>query len=274
MSEIFGEKNATNKFDEEAISRYLKREHTLHIYGVANSSNNIAKELCQGGEGEGSVVIVKSQTAGRGRLGRSFLSSSENGLYMTITLRPKMPSCDCVNITVAGAVAVARAIEETSGVMCGVKWVNDIYINEKKCAGILTESSIDFENGGVRYAVIGIGVNLCPPKGGFAPEIQDIACGIFEENYPNGYKARLCAHIINSFFDIYENLDKGEFLQEYRERSVIIGKEVDVYVGDRVLSGTAVDIDENANLVVKGEDGELHTFNSGDARVRQSGAKI
>ena len=257
-------------FDERSILPHLKRKHKLHIYKNEGSSNTIAKALCQKGEGEGSVVVVESQSAGRGRLGRSFLSSSENGLYMTIILRPKIPAQYCVNITVAGAVAVSKAIEETSGVMTGIKWVNDIYINDKKCAGILTEASIDFEGNGLQYAVIGIGVNLCPPVGGFDPEIKEIACGVYEKEYPKGYKSILCAEIVNKFFDIYEHLDDKSYLDEYRSKSIIIGKDVDVYVGDEILSGIAVDIDANANLVVKDENGNLYTFGSGDARVRKA----
>ena len=260
----------SEEFDGYAISRHLKREHKLHIYKNECSSNTVAKSLCQNGEAEGSVVIVKSQSAGKGRLGRSFLSSSENGLYMTIVLRPKMLAKECVNITVACAVAVAKAIEGTSGVKTGIKWVNDIYINDKKCAGILTEASVDFESGGVQYAVVGIGVNLCPPEDGFDPEIKEIACGVYENEYPRGYKALLCAEIINNFFDVHEKLEDKKYLDEYKEKSIIIGKEVDVYVGENRLSGVAVDIDDNANLVVKDEDGRLHSFGSGEARVRKT----
>lgn len=260
-------------FDEYSISRHLKREHKLHLYKKESSSNIVAKALCQNGEREGSVVIVESQSSGRGRLGRSFLSSSENGLYMTIILRPKIPANECVNITVACAVAVARAIEETSGIMVGIKWVNDIYINEKKCAGILTEASVDFEGGGVQYVVVGIGVNLCPPVEGFDAEIKEIACGVYEKVCPSGYKSLLCAQIINKFFDIYECIDNKEYLSEYKSKSIIVGKEVDVYVGDNFISGTAVDIDENANLVVRDENGSLHTFGSGEARVRKANDK-
>ncbi len=260
-------------FDKHTIARHLKREHEICIYKKEGSSNSIAKNMASDGAPEGTVVIVESQTQGRGRLGRSFLSSSENGLYMSIVLRPLIPVDECLNITVAGAAAVATAIEETSGVSCGIKWVNDIYINDKKCAGILTEASVDFENGRVQYAVIGIGVNLSPPKGGFDKEIEDIACGVYKNEHPSGYKAKLCAQIINNFFNLYERLEKKEYMSLYREKSIIIGKEVDVYVGDKIFCGTVVDVDRNANLMVKCENGEVRTFNSGEARVRKANDK-
>jgi len=263
-----------DELDEFSVRRHLTTEHKLYIYRKESSSNTVAKLLCQNGEKEGSVVIVKSQTGGRGRMGRSFISESENGLYMSIILRPKITADKCVNITVAGAVAVLEAIEKISNKACQIKWVNDIYIGEKKCCGILTEASFDFESGIVQYAVIGIGVNLCPPTGGFDKEIKEIACGVYENECPKGIKARLCAQIINDFFKYYNRLDKKEYIKKYKEKSNIIGKNVDVYVGNEIVSGVATNIDNSANLIVKDEKGKLHTFNSGEARVRKSGKGI
>lgn len=261
---------SAKEFDEYAVKRYLKREHTLHLYKEESSSNTVAKRLCQLGEQHGSVVIVESQTAGRGRMGRSFLSSSKNGLYMSVVLRPKISADRCVGITAAAAVAVALAIEKTSGVKTGIKWVNDIYVGDRKCAGILTEASIDFESGGVQYAIVGIGVNLCPPNGGFDKEIEEIACGVYEKECPYGYKAKLCAEIINNLFDLFERLDERTYMLEYKAKSIIIGKAVDVYIGDKLVCGIATDIDENANLVVTDSQGHIHSFNSGEARVRKT----
>lgn len=257
-------------FDEYSVKKHLKREHCVYIYEKEKSSNDIAKQLARQGEDEGSAVVVLSQTSGKGRMGRSFISSSENGLYMSIILRPQIQAAQSVSITVAGAVAVLEAIEHLSGKECSIKWVNDIYIGEKKCCGILTEASLDFESGRLQYAVIGIGVNLCPPKGGFDSEIEEIACGVYEKECPTGFKSKLCAEIINRFFDHYEELEKKKYIDTYRKKSSIIGKEVDVYVGNDVISGVAMDIDENANLVVKGENGQSYVFGSGEARVRKA----
>ena len=256
--------------DEYSVKKYLKREHKLYIYKKENSSNDVAKHLARQGETEGSAVVVLSQTGGKGRMGRSFISNSENGLYMSIILRPQIQAAQSVSITVAGAVAVLEAIEHLSGKECSIKWVNDIYIGEKKCCGILTEASLDFESGRLQYAVIGIGVNLCPPEGGFDREIAEIACGVYENECPSGFKSKLCAEIINSFFDHYEELEKKKYIDTYRKKSSIIGKEVDVYVGNDVICGIATDIDENANLVVKGENGQSYVFGSGEARVRKA----
>ncbi|MBO5312918.1 MAG: biotin--[acetyl-CoA-carboxylase] ligase [Clostridia bacterium] len=261
--------------DEYSLCKYLSRDHKIYVYDIATSSNTIGKELCQKGEDEGTVIIVKSQTRGRGRMGRSFISSDENGLYMSVILRPGLPAEECTNITVMCAVAVLEAIEETSGKECEIKWVNDIYINDKKCCGILTEGAMDFESGYLQYAVVGIGINLCEPRDGFDEEIADIATGIYEgKRYPDNFKTRLCAKIINRLFDRYETFKSKDYIQLYREKSNIIGKTVDVYTGNGMVTGIAVDIDENASLVVQDENGERHTFSSGEARVRKAGEKL
>ena len=266
--------NRNDNFDEFSVKKHLKRLHRLYIYKEETSSNDVAKVLCRQGEAEGSVVIVERQTGGRGRMGRTFISDSENGLYMSIILRPKIRADESVNITVAGAVAVLEAIEESAGCSCQIKWVNDIYIREKKCCGILTEGSLDFESGCLEYAVIGIGVNLCPPKGGFNDEIKEIACGVYENECPQGFKARICALIINKFFDHYEALSQKKYMDTYRKKSNVIGKEVDVYIGEKIVTGFVNDIDENANLIVQDKLGNVHTFNSGEARVRPQGKGI
>ena len=256
-----------DEFTPLSVSRYLSQKREVIIIDEADSSNNIAKELARGGAPEGTVVAVKKQTQGRGRMGRSFISSSENGLYMSVILRPLIPPDKCVDITVIGAVAVVRAIEKLCPKKCSVKWVNDIYIDEKKVCGILTEASI--KDGAVDYAVIGIGVNITPPEGGFSSEISDIACAMFDNDAPSDIKSKLMAEIIDTFFEIYKELGAGSYMEEYRRRSNIIGRYVDVYRGNETVSGVCVDIDQNANLVVKTDTG-TRFFGSGDARVRKN----
>ena len=264
-----------NTFDEYSIKKHLKKEHKLYIYKEESSSNTVAKQLCQGGETEGSVVIVESQTNGKGRMGRSFISTDENGLYMSVILRPKISAEKCMSITVLAAVSVLEAIEEICSVDCSIKWVNDIYVNEKKCCGILTEAGMDFENGLLHYAVVGIGVNIASPKGGFEKEIEHIACGIYEgESYPCGIKSRLCAKIIDNLFDNYAKIEEKAYIKKYKEKSNIIGKEVDVYVGEKIVCGEAIDIDDEASLIVRDANGVIHSFNSGEARVRQAGVPL
>lgn len=253
------------------IEKYLKGNVEIIIHDVASSSNTIAKELASKGAKEGTVVIVKSQTAGRGRLGRSFISNSENGLYMSIILRPKISADKCVDITASASVAVLEAIEITSNRKAQIKWVNDIYIDDKKVCGILTESAYNYEKNELDYVICGIGVNILPPQNGFDKEIKDIAGAIFEKKAPSEYKSILCARIIDIFLKYYSKLEEKTYLNVYREKSNIIGKEVDVYRGNEIFKGVAIDINDNAELVVKKENGEISVFNSGEARVRKTG---
>lgn len=255
-------------FNEASIGAHLKAPRKIIMYNKEGSSNTVAKRLAQEGEGEGTVIIVKSQTDGRGRLGRSFISSSENGIYMSIILKPTLPVTESLDITVIGAVAVAEAIEKTSGRDTQIKWVNDIYIGKRKVSGILTEAGLNFENGMLDYAVIGIGVNVLPPEGGFASEIEEIATSIYEKEAPCGYKSRLTAQIIDTFFDYYNQLENKAYIEKYRRKSNIIGKEIEVSVGNELVTGIAVDIDDNANLVVRTNDGE-RAFYSGEARIKR-----
>ena len=233
-----------------------------------DSSNTEAKRLAALGAKENTLVIAKKQTQGRGRMGRSFLSNEENGIYMSLILRPDMPVSESVDITVIGALAVAEAIEKVSGAECGIKWVNDVYIGDKKVAGILTESCISYTDMRLDYAIIGIGVNVTEPSGGFDPSIRDIATSIYKDSAPNGVKSLLLSEIIKSFLEYYTKLSDKKYMDDYRRRSNIIGKAVEVYRGNEVISGIAVGIDDNANLIIE-SDGKAMTFNSGDARVRK-----
>lgn len=255
-------------FNESTINKYLKTKRKIRIYEEIPSTNTEAKTLAQNGALEGDIVIAKSQSAGKGRMGRTFISNSENGLYMSIILKPNISLNKSVYITVLGAVAVLEAIEETSDKTCQIKWVNDIYINEKKVSGILTEASIDFETSSLQYAILGIGINITPPENGFHKDIEGIATSIYSnDTCPKNYKSILCAKIIDKFFEGYVDIEEKKFIEKYRQKSMLIGKEVEVQVGNSIAIGTAVDIDENACLVVKTKEG-IKAFNSGEARAR------
>lgn len=258
----------------ESVKKYLKNDAEIIVYDVAASSNALAKDLAKNGAKERTVVIVKSQTNGKGRLGRSFISNSETGLYMSIILKPSISADKCVDITALASVAVLEAIESTSKKQAQIKWINDIYIYDKKICGILTESAYDFQKNQLEYIICGIGVNIVPPKNGFDDEIKNIAGSIFEKEAPNEYKSVLCASIIDCFLKYYSTLDKKTYIKKYKEKSNIIGKNVDVYIGNKMIKGIAIDITDNAELVVKNENGDICIFNSGEARVRKSGDSL
>ena len=258
--------------DKNEIIKHLYNNVDILIYDILKSSNITAKELAESGCNEYTAVIVESQTNGKGRLGRSFISNSENGLYMSIVLKPTFSPDQCTNITTMAAVAVLEAIKETSNTVPTIKWINDIYINDKKVCGILTEAS--FDNRKLNYVIVGIGINITPPQNGFDDSIKDIATSIYEKEAPNGYKELLCAKIIDKLIYYYLNIESKSYMKTYKESSNIIGKEVDVYRGNEIINGIAIDINENAELIVKTKNGEICVFNSGEARVRKHGAAL
>lgn len=255
-------------FSSVSVEKRLKNDCRVIVLENVDSTNNYLKKLAENGERENTVVIAECQSSGKGRLGRSFFSP-KSGLYMSILLRPTFSAEKSLFITAAAAVAVSDAIEEISGKKTGIKWVNDVFIGNKKVCGILTEAAVDFETGGLYYAIPGIGVNIYHPADGFPPEIRDIAGAVFDtEPDEKDLKQKLAAAIINNFFDIYNNIESSDFMQKYKQKSCILGKEIFVLRNETKTKATVLDIDEKAGLVVKYENGEVETLSSGEVSIR------
>lgn len=257
---------------EGGIRKYLGRRSdkvNLHVYKTISSTNTVLKEMAADGAPEGTVLVSAEQTAGRGRMNRKFYSPTGSGLYMSILLRPKFSAKESLFITTAAAVAVAQVIEEVSGKATGIKWVNDVFIGEKKICGILTEASLDIEGGGLEYAVCGIGINLSEPKGGFPDEIKDTATSVFGASQPPAdVKNRIAAGVINHFCEYCENLSQHTFFDEYVRRSVIIGRDIMVLGSGEPRKAHALSIDPNCNLRVAFEDGAQTSLSSGEVSIR------
>lgn len=242
----------------------------IQVLEEVGSTNTAVKELAERGSPEGTVVIAKQQSAGKGRLGRSFSSPPETGLYMSILLRPRFSAEDSLFITTAAAVAVAVAVNAVTGRSAQIKWVNDVYLSGYKICGILTEASVDFETQGLRYAVLGIGVNIEPPKGGFPEGLRGIAGALYEKKAPENTRAALAAEILNRFFCFYENLTEKPFLEEYRRLSLLTGMEIDFSKGDKEYSGVVLGIDDETRLLVRLKSGKTEAFSAGEVRVDKS----
>ena len=256
----------------ESIIPYLSETISpvnLEVRKSVTSTNTMLKKLAGGGEAEGKVLIAEEQTGGRGRLGRNFYSPSRTGLYMSVLLRPKVTVEDSLYITTSAAVSVAKAIEKVTGCAAEIKWVNDIFCNGKKVCGILTEAGVDFEGGGLEYCIVGIGINVARPQEDFPDEIKEIAGGIFEPNrYSSNLRSKLAAEILNYFLGYYSEFSKKAFIDEYRKRSLLIGKEINIISGDQLQNARALEIDENARLVVQLPDGEIKALSSGEISIR------
>ncbi|MBQ6848031.1 MAG: biotin--[Clostridia bacterium] len=251
----------------KSIYDYLKISNiNIEYYETLPSTNSYLKERAKS-EKEGLVVIANNQTSGRGRFDRKFYSPDNTGIYMSILLKPAFNNFDATLITTAAAVAVARATEKLSGKVTKIKWVNDVLINDKKICGILTEGSINPQNSNPDYVVLGIGVNAFAPENGFQNEIKSIAGYVFEEYNPD-IKANFTAEIINQFFKYYQAMPNRFFLDEYRQRSAVIGKEITVIKSDAKIPATALSIDDRCRLEVKYTDGTYEFLSSGEISIK------
>lgn len=256
----------------QSVERFL---HTpglnVQVRGEVSSTNTLVRQAAEAGEPEGLLLFASSQTEGRGRRGRSFYSPDGGNLYMSALLRPPLAAKDAALVTTLAAVAVAEAVEEIGGRECGIKWVNDVYCGGKKICGILTEASLDCEAGTLAYAVVGIGINVRPPKNGFPEPLRAIAGAVFEQDLPEAEAAsRLAAAVWDRFFAMYRRLPDTGFLSEYRRRSFLLGKPIDVLRPDRNIPAVALAIDAHAGLVVRYADGREETLSSGEVSVRSA----
>ena len=233
-----------------------------------DSTNRYLKELAAAGAPEGTVIIADRQSAGRGRLGRSFFSPEEKGIYMSILLRPEIALERAVLITSMAAVAVARAIERICGVPAKIKWVNDIFLNNKKTCGILTEAGINASSGTLDYAVLGIGINVGFME--FPEELRTIATSVSNECGFAVSKEVLIDEVLKELEVWYPTLSDGSFLEESKSRSLLLGKEIMV-LDERIPEGfypaKAVDINELGNLMIERE-GVGQVLNSGEVSIR------
>ncbi len=244
----------------------------LELHDTIDSTNLRCKALGESDAPKGTVVIAAHQTAGRGRMGRTFFSPADTGLYMSVLLRPLIPPSEALSITTCAAVCVSEAVERLTGKMCGIKWVNDIYMAGKKVCGILTEAAFSPDGSGLRYAVLGIGINILPPAGDFPAELTGIATSLF--NKPNIDRADtdlrtiLAADILNRFFNYYPHLSEKTFFDGYRNRLFLRGQPVEILWGNTVGSGICLDVDRDFRLLVRHDNGQVEALHSGEVRVK------
>ena len=237
----------------------------LEIHELLDSTNNRAKALAAAGAAHGTAVIADSQSGGKGRLGRSFFSPEHAGIYLTVILRPDCEPDRAGLLTSLAAVAAARAVEKLSGADVKIKWVNDLYIGSRKICGILSEAGFGMEAGQLDYVVVGIGVNV--RKMAFPPELREIAGSIGNETDTVPDRDRLIAEILNELEKVYGQLETGEFLEESRRRSNVIGRDVLVIQGGSQYPARALDIDGQGRLVVRTETG-TETLGFGEVSLK------
>jgi len=263
--------NSGDMLTGAGILRYLKTHDVfkVEVLKSVTSTNTLLREKAAHGASEGYVLAAEEQLAGKGRQGRSFHSPAKHGVYFSLLLKPGSKTNEAQLITSAAAVAAARAIEEVIGVSVGIKWVNDLFVNEKKVCGILTEAVFDMESGLIDHAIVGIGINITRPESGYPEEIADIVTALADQSADIGNRRnRLIAATLDQFWAFYQNLDQREFLPEYRVRSIILGKEIRVIAPNGVRSARALEIDNDCRLVVRYDDGQAEALGSGEISIR------
>ncbi len=240
---------------------FVPKDLEPRCFNISESTNKDAKNSARGAASD-MIFLARSQSAGRGRLGRSF-SSGEGGLYMSLLFRKSMSPDYALRITVCAAVAVQRAVKKLTGLDGKIKWVNDIFAGNKKLAGILCEGACG-ENGEISHAVLGIGLNILKPED---PEISDIASSLFEcaEKVPD--RLALAAEITNEVYHALRR-DFSSVTEEYREKSCLIGRRVRVIKPAEEYEAMVLGIGDAGELVIKREGADTEALTTGEVSVR------
>lgn len=261
----------TDVLSEEGIRLELDKKYqdfSIEVHKVLDSTNEEIKRRVLDGAAHGLTILAEQQTKGKGRLGRNFYSPAGTGIYMSILIKPELEGSDAVLITTATSVAVCRGIRKVLGLEPQIKWVNDIYLRDKKICGILTEAISDFEMGRIDSVIVGIGINYSTDD--FPEELKERAGSLGAGNHVP--RNELVAAVLNEFWDIYNDITGRKFMEEYRRRSNVIGKEVRFLEKNVWREARALDIDEDGGLLVEyaGSEGETvkRTLHTGEITLR------
>lgn len=259
--ECFKEIDSTNTYAKKLLSE-------------SGNLRNENQELTEAGKKlHKAVIVAEKQTAGRGRSGRTFVSPAKTGIYLSVIYAPAGGITSPAKITAFSAVAICRVLQRLYNVQPSIKWINDVFLNEKKISGILTEGTANFETGLIEAAVIGIGINIQDNPEVFTGELSKVAGAILSGGENLVSRAQLAAGIAGEVLSILEE-NPADVIKEYKKLSFIIGQEVEVHSlidsQQGIYKAVAVDITDDAALVVKLEDGSEKTLISGEVSLKSS----
>lgn len=247
--------------------KYHDQENIL-VFDEVDSTNIRAKALALEGAPHGTAVIADCQTAGRGRLGRSFASPSGSGIYMSMILRPEADLGKAMLITTAAACAACRAVREQTGREAGIKWVNDIYLGQKKICGILTEAMTDFETGNLESVIVGIGINFRAAPESYPADVLERLTWIYGKEEQGISRNQLAAAVMDEMLRLADHLEDRSFLDYYREHAIMLDRDVRCIRGNETWEAHTVDIDRDGGLIIRLADGTLQTLSSGEISIR------
>ncbi|HEY0550201.1 MAG TPA: biotin--[acetyl-CoA-carboxylase] ligase [Verrucomicrobiae bacterium] len=244
-----------------APGRVIGRD--IQVFQETNSTNDVVEKLARDGVAEGVVVFAESQSKGRGRLGRKWISPAGEGLWFSVLLRPPLPPASATQLTIAAATAVARAIRSETGLPPQIKWPNDILLEGRKVVGILTELSAELDR--VRYVIIGIGVDVNIKQ--FPADLADSATSLAAAAGKNFIRAEIAAAILKELDADYARIARGEFsalAEEWEQQCITLGRRVQIHIGERTIAGRAESLDGDGALLLRTDYGHLERIVGGD----------
>jgi len=242
----------------------------IQVFQETTSTNDVMEKLARDGVAEGAVVFAETQTRGRGRLGRTWLSPLGKGLWFSVLLRPSLCPQETTRLTVAAATALSRAIARQTSLVPEIKWPNDLLIRGRKVAGILTELRAEVDQ--VKYVILGIGVDVNQQAEDFPRELKAIATSLRKEAGQPFRRADLAAAMLEELDRDYARVCRGDFdgiAQEWEERCTTLGHQIGIRMGDRITYGRAEALDTDGALLVRTQHGHLERITGGDVTLEK-----
>lgn len=261
--------SAANNLSESQIKSLLNQntvEH-LEVLREVDSTNDYAKAIANSTNVENYCVVSEYQTKGKGRKGRSFHSPSKQGVYLSLILKPKFELEEAQMTTIIAALACVDALQSQFGLRTDIKWLNDIYMSNKKLAGILTEGEVILESHAYKYLVVGIGINIfADPQ--LPNDLKNIYTSLDEHVSTEINRDFFVANVLNHFYKYYNHFpeNKDEIIKRYKEHCFVLGQHV-LINDDSNKRYLATDISPKGHLIVKDETGETLTLNSGEISI-------
>ena len=245
---------------EQEIKNYLDKKYQnikIKIFDTIGSTNDYAKNAVEQKQlTKTSLITTNTQTSGRGRFDRKFFSPAQTGIYMTIVMFAEKNAEDILLVTLTTAVAIVKAIKNLTGITTNIKWVNDIFFNNKKIAGILTETVLNTKTNKIESVIIGIGLNINTQN--FPEDLKDIATSL----NVNISRNKFIAEITNNFFDLYNNYDNEQIITEYK-KYLITNKKIIYYIDEQKFTGKIEGVNNNGNLIINSNNKQV-ILNSGE----------
>jgi BirA family biotin operon repressor/biotin-[acetyl-CoA-carboxylase] ligase len=249
-------------------TRVLGRD--IRVFQETTSTNDVMEKLARDGAKQGAVVFAESQSKGRGRLGRKWVSPAGKGLWLSVLLRPDLRPQEVTQLTIVGATALARSVREQTGIRPEIKWPNDLLIRGRKVAGILTELSAEVDH--VKYVIIGIGIDVNQSSADFPMDLRKIATSLRIETGEPVNRAELATRLIRELDRDYARIQAGAFEEvadEWQELCGTLHRNVRIRIGDRVVEGVAESLDTDGALLLRTQHGRLERVTGGDVSLEK-----